>query len=441
MRRSATIACCMLAAVAVTWVRWLALGRLSVYGDLSIWPHALFGGFAGLAGWAYLSTRFADPADADSWRPLLVGACLVHLAAAAALPLTSNDLFANLAFGKLAVFGDNPFLSTPVMLPAHETVRALVDPRWLQAPFAYGPVIAALDAGVARAGSLIAMMVAYKAVMLASAIATVVAAYAVCRREGLDHPRERFCLFALCPLFAWEASAQAHNDVVLVAALLGFVWAARRDRELAAVLCLGLGILCKFVAAPVAAIYLVYIARRSVTRAAVLALLLVGLAVIVTLPWWQGSDTLGGLMKVVSPDAGRTTRSIADLFVVITSPLGAGVQRIAYDVCWLGGLALSAAIGLTALYRARTVALVIHYSLLLLLAGDLVAAPWVHPWYALWLLPLALVHADPRWLRLIARYSVLVILDYTLPLDSFTTVAIDLYIGAQAIGLLRSPID
>src|SRR5260221_6084773 len=270
-RAATVIACCMLGAAAASWARLLAVHDLAAtHAPALVWPDAIVGVLGAIAGAVCL--RSASQARTLSWPVLLIAAIAIHLAAAFALPLTSNDLWGNIAYGRLATDGINPFLASPAQLPAGDPVRALVDPKWIGLLFPYGPPIAFACSRAARTATLIGDVASFKLVIFATAIAATWIAARLCRaRFPDDEAKARFVLFAWCPLFAWEISGQAHNDGLLILALAGFVWAATSERPLIAIACLAAGVASKFVAAPLAGLYLVYLARKSLPRALVLA--------------------------------------------------------------------------------------------------------------------------------------------------------------------------
>jgi len=273
-----------------------------------IWPMLLVGALGGAAGFVHLRRR------ADAGFPALVaGALLVHLAAALALPITSNDLWSNVAYGRLAVLGHNVYVHGVSLLPGGEPVRALVDPRWQDLPMPYGPIVWAACALAGLSAAPWAAMAIFKSIMLAAALASVLLAARLCRTHfSGDDGRAGFALFALCPLFAWELSGQGHNDALLVLSLTGFVLAAAADHEVAALACLAAGIAAKFVAAPVAGLYLVAIARKSLPRALAYGAALAAVSVGMMLPFWHGPSTLTGLWTNTGPQIGHTARSIGD---------------------------------------------------------------------------------------------------------------------------------
>jgi hypothetical protein len=354
------------------------------------------------------------------------------------LPLTSGDVWSNIAYGRLIAAGHSPFAAGPALLPLDDDVRALVDPSWLNVAMIKGPLIGFACRALALTHTAAGDLVLFKLAMFAAGLATIAMAAAAARgRFRDDDARARFVMFAWCPMFAWEISGQAHNDALLLVALMGFAWAATRRRELAAIVCLAVGTAVKLVAAPVAAIYLVYIARTRPLRALALACVFAALCVLTILPWWTGLDTFSALWDHVAVEGPRTSHSLAGLLVWCAAPLGAAAQRIAVNGVVLVGVVLCALIGWAAIRRARTPAHVIHYSLLLFLCADVVALAWFQPWYVLWALPLAFVHPDRRWLVLTATYACLALVAYAAPYD-LVNVIVDVVVGSWIIALLRS---
>lgn len=429
-RRGLAITACMLAAAAVSWARYRSDGRLDANGAAAmIWPFAIVGALAAIAGCLHLVCA------AISWNAAIAWAIAIHLAAGLALPLTSNDLWSNIAYGRVAHLGGNPFEGGPALLPAADPIRALVDPRWAALPSPYGPIVVAISLVSGACSEPWVAMIAWKVLIeLASIACVLVAARLVRDRED---GAARFALYAWCPLVAWELAGQAHNDAVLVLALFGFVAAARSGREPLAMICLALGIAAKFVAAPIAGLYLAMIARRSPVRAIGFAAALAGATVAMMLPWWHGPSTLSGLWTNVGPQIGHTARSIGDLLYWACDPLGPDAQRLAFRVFSVVGLAASATIGLVGIVRARTIEHVLHYALLFFLVSDLFAQTWFQPWYITWLFPLAITLPDRTWLSLVARYAALAFIAYAAPIDPISNVAVDLYIGWCVIARQR----
>ncbi|HTJ46842.1 MAG TPA: hypothetical protein VL463_32285 [Kofleriaceae bacterium] len=412
----------------------MAAGTLATQGTREmIWPFAIFGVIAAIAGWAHLRSE----ARGLSWKQLIGAAIAIHVIAALSLPFTASDLWSNTAYGRLSILGINPYAHGPDALPVGDWARAMVHPMWASLPMPYGPVVALLQAPAGAAPDAVTGMIIWKLEILAIAItAVIVSARFVRERFDDDEAKTRFVWFAWCPLFAWELAGQAHNDAPLVLALLGFVWAATSGREALALWCLALGIAAKFVAAPVAGLYLVMIARTRPLRGVLMGAALGAFTVVTMLPFWHGVSTLSGLWTNIGPVFGHSTRSLGDLVHLCAEPFGPRADYLAFRAFSVLGMIVSAAIALVGIVRARTPATVIQYGLLFLLAGDLFTQVWFQPWYITWLLALALGHPDRRWLRLIAVYAALTLVTYIVPIDPLDNVLIDLFIGWQVLELL-----
>lgn len=417
---------------------------------LSLLAQSLFNlGFAVLGGaacWAYVralrvrrdsSSVLPEPRPGISLEQILVGSVLLQLVASLALPLTSNDLFSNLAYGDLAAHGYNPYLVGPGALPANP-FQAMVGERWLNTPIAYGPVLARLS-HFAVTGSLLSSVVSFKLLMLAVSIAIVLTAYGYCRSclDG-ERARQSFLLIAWNPLLVWEIAGQAHNDGVMVLALMGFVWAASRQREIAAVVLLVVALCAKYAAGAVLGLYLIFIFRRAPLRALALGLLAAGLSALLMLPYWTGSSSLQGPAATLGGDPNRVSLSLAHIVVFFAQRFGEAAARASYRMFLIGGALVLGAVYVRAIVRTRTLLDVIHYSLVTMLVYCLVATPWFVPWYATWVLPLAVAHPSLRWRHLSATYSALVLLEYA-PASSLWAVGINVGVLSWMSKVRREP--
>ncbi|MSP62363.1 MAG: DUF2029 domain-containing protein [Myxococcales bacterium] len=444
-RPAAGIALCIAGGSALSWLRFALTGTLAVDGaglpgTLALALGLGFGVCAAGAAVLYLhALREAEEAATVSWRGLVAGAVLIHLAAAPALPCTSNDLFSNLAYARLAALGHNPYLASPHSLPPGDPFAALVGARWLDTPIVYGPILTALDGAIGHIASFLVAVAAFKLVFVACGLALVGAAWGFCRTLPGGRGAASFVLIAWSPLLAWEVTAQAHNDGAMVLALALFAWAAMARREWIALLCLVGAVLAKFAALPLLFLYLCVIARRAPLRAIAMAAAAVGLAALAFAPYWAGPATLRAAVTAASGETARTARSLVDLLYWAAHPLGVAAARWVYEIGRAAGFALLSFLGLRAALRARTVETMVREGLLLLIVYCLVT-PWFQPWYATWILPLAMVDGDPRWRRLCALYTALSIVQYALPIDPVSSVAIHAVAAWRLRDLLRAPI-
>jgi hypothetical protein len=438
-RRAAPIALALAVASALSLARAALLGTLAVdrLPPLERYlPLALFGLAAALAGAAHLAAIDRPPL---TWRALAAGALAVQLAAFPSLPLTSNDLFSNLAYGRLAALGLDPYLFAPRALPVGDAFRALVGARWLDTPIVYGPIAEALDAACGRAATVAGALAALKALTFAASLAAVALAWGFTRaRMAGERARAAFVFFAWSPLAAWELAGQAHNDALMVAATVAFVWALCAGRELTAALALAAALLAKPAVAPLAPIFLIMVARRSPARALALALAMAAAAALAFFPHWHGLDSLRGPLGTLGGDPSRTARSLADLAWWAAAPLGQAAQRAASRGAGLAGAIVVVCLLGRALARARDAPSVIAGGLEVMLGYCLTCA-WFQPWYVTWLAPLALAHPDARMRRLVAAYGALALLSYALPIDPVSSVAIDLWVARRWLRIARDP--
>lgn len=439
-RPALLIGFCLLAACAVSWARVRLVGTLALDdAHLApihrIWPFLLFGCLMSIAGIVYLSAVRRE--EQRGFRPLLAGAIAIHLLAAPALPLTSSDMFSYLAYARLVHIGRNPYRSGPADLGERDPRTALVTPRWLHTPMVYGPVAGAATAAIAPFESVTGALWTFKLEMLLAALATVLLAWGFCRRcLPPGRGEAAFVLFAWNPLFAWEISAQAHTEGLVLAGLVCFVWAASREREWIALLGLIAALYTKLVLAPLLLLYLAFVAWRRPWRAIAMAGVTVSAGVALLCPFWQGTSTVRGPLATLVADPTLTARSFTDVVVWVVRPLGARAQHGVYWAALAAGAVLLGWFGIRAAWRARSLQQVFRDGLVFLLLYDLVAAPWFQSWYATWLLPFALVEKDGRWRKLIAIYSVLLVVQYGMPLDPATYVVIDAVVLTMLYQLL-----
>jgi hypothetical protein len=368
-----------------------------------------------VAGWFYLRASWA--CRQQPLRPLLVVAIALQLTAALAPPLTSNDLFSNIAYGRLVLNGLNPYVATSRALDTHEAIVSLVNSPWRDTYTPYGPIATYLHALAAFPSQTWAAVALYKLLIVTCVIGCLALAYGFCRHQVAPARQARaFLFFAWNPLLAWELSAQAHNDVLIVVAATGFVWAASSRHQWLALLALLVGFYAKFALAPILGLYLVLIGRRSMLRAAAMFLVSVGAGAALFAPFWDGYDSLRGplVAAVASPD--RLANSLVMLVCGGAGLFSAGLREAAFESWIVVSRGVCLCLALRAIARATTLCRLLHDGLVFLLVYECLAMGWFLAWYATWLLPLAL--AVPRMRRIVAVFTVIVPVLY-LPYDAW----------------------
>ena len=181
--------------------------------------------------------------------------------------MTSNDVHSYLANGRLWQAGLSPYRYSPADLPTDDPFRAEVSSVWLHAATPYGPLLTWMSRLAVVSDSMPGAMLIYKLETLVVVAVLLLLAGGYCRRwlDSEAGPRS-FLFLAWNPLVAWELTGQFHNDVVMVAATMGFVWAARADRKSLAGLALGIAFFAKFAVASLVGLYGLFVLRRSPWR-------------------------------------------------------------------------------------------------------------------------------------------------------------------------------
>jgi hypothetical protein len=402
------IAGAMLGGAAVSWLRFAIGGTLDVT-ELSPLQDFLLG-IAFAAAFAAGALAYAvvlGHVRGGVTPPLLVSALAIHLCAGLSLPLTSNDVFANLAYGRLAALGLSPALDSAADLSPGDPFGRMVDAIWRSRVSVYGPILNAVSEASARTGHVASAFAVFKLAMLAAGLLTVIVAYGFCRTLG-SRGAWAFCLIGFNPLLAWEVSGQAHNDGVMLLAATAFLWAAAARRELVAVLLLALAFAAKFAVAPLLLLYLVFLLRRAAWRGTVMVAAAIAAVVGLFAPTWSGASTLAGPRFAAVPAANHVVNSLGSLPLDLARSFLPGAQRPLF-LAWTA--ATGVFLGLFALrsaLRATSYERVLEHALLFTLLYECLGMLWYEPWYATWLLPTAAACRNRRLAAIAAAYTVLV---------------------------------
>ncbi|HSZ82285.1 MAG TPA: hypothetical protein VLA14_08385 [Polyangia bacterium] len=253
-------------------------------------------------------------------------------------PALSADVYAYVGYARLALVHHlNPYVATQ---------RALIQLSDVTAPFLrwpisspYGPLWTLLCMAIEaplRAAPLVVAIVAMKLVGGAAVLAI-----AAGGRRLADHlapgsgPRA-FVALAFNPLLLVEGAGNAHNDVVMMAAVIWLLVLAARGRLLGALLLTGLATAVKFLPLLLVPWLLLVVGRGApLVRRARLAVGALGLVLAPTVlsyaAFWRGGDVFAGLrarwaLGHVSSDEGHPLR-VAIVLVAIYGGLTIWVAR------------------------------------------------------------------------------------------------------------------
>ena len=218
-------------------------------------------------------------------------------------PSLSNDVHAYVAFGRMLTFHErNPYTTSPaeLSLQGDPTQNYL---SYLQIPNVYGPVWMLGTTAVLRV--LNGVGVWWTIVFLKLLAGTSLVAAAVCGRalvEARNPGRGDLVLAAIGfnPLLIVEGPGNGHNDILMMALLLGATVLQQRGRMLLGDLVLGLSIGIKFL--PILVLPWVAFGRMrgrrpwDALRAATLSTVLILTPMILSfLPFWEGAATFSGV--------------------------------------------------------------------------------------------------------------------------------------------------
>lgn len=360
----------------------------------------------GLGGAAWWFLKAWNVLASVNLRPLLAVALVLHLTAFTALPLTSNDIFSNIAYGREVLRGLNPFHDVPADLES-DPIVSYIGSAWRHWQTRYGPLVVDLAAAVAWPQGIYLPVLLFKLALLACTIGAVMVAFRFCR-DYPAHGSRSFVLLAWNPLLAWEVSGQAHNDGLLVLALTIFAAAARANRPWQAALALIVGLYSKFVALPVIGLYALATLRRSRKLAAAMAAMMVASGIIFFAPYWRGFETLRPACEASTALPDYLSNSLTALVCEATSLAVPSWRPVAFLAMLLATRLVCLAAAARFALRATSPAQVLNDSLLFLVVYECLGMGWYQPWYAVWLLPLALVCDDIRLQRIVAAYTAIV---------------------------------
>jgi hypothetical protein len=360
------------------WLR--GLGERLSYKDLLILLLVFSGAYGGLvAVSAALGKRAAV---------LLIG--VLHVLVFAGPILLSTDVFSYIAYARMGVeHGVNPYLHGPIAI-SHDPVYRYVGSDWKHVATAYGPLYTLLSYPLAPLGLKGALWGMKVEAQLASAL-TLWLTWRCARRRALD-PVKALLVVGANPLYVIYGLGGAHNDLIMLAAMMAAVSLTLSARDGAAAAAVVAGALVKVTVA--AMLPFMLLARR--TRARLMRAQLIGAAVACAAGAAMAYAAFGAhgldLVSALNRDAAFVSTDsfpteIAHLFgkpgvfPVDHDLLKAALVVIVVYLLWRTwqGYDWIAAAGFTLLAISVT-------------------STWLLAWYILWPLPLAALARDRRLL-------------------------------------------
>jgi hypothetical protein len=378
-----------------------------------------------------------DRSGRGAWRRPVISALLLHLLAATALPMLSNDLFSNLNFAHLLVHEHVSPYTTVGPRVTSGPLGEWVSGYWKTTPCVYGPVTmgyAALASFLAGPQNVVGGVVFFKALAALCSLLMVVFGYLYAR--GLADERSRlpvFWMVACNPVWLVEIAGQAHNDAAMVVLVMAALVAHSRGRPLLVVVLLTLGIAAKYVAAvPLGFLFLWQLWRgagrwpRRWLETAGQAVAAAAVLVACYLPLWEGWATL--TTPMASINEAKFAYAYLKLLYWAFGPQGVELPfRLVTGVLWLGLLGLT--LWWVRGWRARSSSLAAWATAgRFVLVHTLVLNSHFLPWYIAWLIPLVIAETDRQWWVVLLVYGYLALFRYALTLPFPGEEAVNLFL-------------
>lgn len=317
--------------------------------------------------------------------------------------LISTDVFSYLAYARMGVVhGINPYLHGPIAIRGDPVYR-YVGHDWLRVATAYGPLYTLTTYPLGLLGVLGGLWGMKLYALIASA-ATLVLTWRLAVRRGQDRV---FALLAVGanPIYVIYTFGGAHNDLVMLALMVGAVSLALADRDGLAGATVVAGALVKATLGALLPFMLLARRRLSTLYGALAALLLSAIAAYLAFGV-QGLNVVSALNRdsaLVSTDSFPN-----ELAHMVGKP---GVFPIDHDLL-KGGLAVVLVYLLWRTWRGYDWVAASGWALLAIA----VTSTWLLPWYILWPLPLAVVTRDRRLLYATLFIQGLFVIHQTAPM-------------------------
>ncbi|QHC56451.1 polyprenol phosphomannose-dependent alpha 1,6 mannosyltransferase MptB [Rathayibacter tanaceti] len=350
------------------------------------------GGLLLLVAWLRLRTTALAGGPA-ALRAIVVAALVWAAPLLLTVPLFSHDMFSYVAQGRLMTQGIDPYTNGVATLPGWFALG--VDPLWADTPTPYGPLYLLIEraavqfAGYGSPELSIAML---RAVSVAGVAVVSVYAIRLARLRGLSTSLTAWTVVAN-PLTLVLFIVAGHNDGVMLALILASLYYAQTDRRITAVVLMAGAIAIKpvaIIALPVLA--LLWLRHDATLRERIRAWAWSGLGALglVAAIGLLAGVGMGWIGAMVVPGSILHWYAPMSFVSVVTST---AVEMTGHDPA-----AAIAAVKILALAVAGAIAAGLMLSKraidpLARLSGALLAfvtaSTAIHPWYALWILPIA----------------------------------------------------
>jgi hypothetical protein len=308
---------------------------------------------------------------------------LLHVLYAIAPPLISKDVFSYISYARLgAAHGTNPYQHAPFLFPDDPAYPFVA---WRHVGSAYGPLFTVATYPLAFVSVGVAMWT-IKVVTAIASLGLVALTWRCAARMGRD-PLKAVIWVGLNPVLLVYGVGGAHNDLIMLALMMGAVALTLERREGSAAAAVVLGAAVKATGATMLPFLLLAARdkRRTVVGALAVAIPLLAMSYATF-----GTGALG-LLKILK----RQQLLVAGDAIPNQLAKFAGLSGVTSDVRLLARLVLAGSLAWLA-WRVWRGAIdwvaATGWSMVALVA----TSSWLLGWYVLWPLPFAAVSRDRR---------------------------------------------
>jgi alpha-1,6-mannosyltransferase len=338
------------------------------------------------------------------------------------LPLLfSRDVYSYAYYARIwTTYGANPYVLTPKDFP-YNALWTLTWPGWRGTPSVYGPLftwVSVLTAVFVK--SVGGQIIGFRLLAAASSVGTMAIVGRLVQRVRPERAIFAVAVIGLNPITVYQVVGGGHNDMLValfVAAAVSLLFA---KRELAAAVCLALGMSVKASAVvPLILLLVAVVAQATPERrlriVATFGAVVGGIWLLLAAPFLQWTNPTLGMFELTAHDSGKAPgQLLVTAFTWVATSLGGPsfekpaavtAHLLLFGLSIVGVWMIARRIWTDASAR-RPVAQVAAWGWALLVV--ILLAPMLGAWYLVWVLPLA--WALPRVAR---RTLVLLCLGFT----------------------------
>jgi alpha-1,6-mannosyltransferase len=164
-----------------------------------------------------------------SARAVLIAVVVLHAVVLLGPPLVSTDVFSYQAYARLgSVYAYNPYINGPHAI-ALDHLYPYIGAKWIHTPSVYGPVFTAFSYLLASL-TIATSVFAYKSIAAVASLALVAVVWRCARLRDIN-PVRAAALVGLNPLLVLYGVGGGHNDLLMLLAVAGSIWALLASRE------------------------------------------------------------------------------------------------------------------------------------------------------------------------------------------------------------------